>query len=453
MKYELIIIGSGPAGYVAAIRAGQLGIKTAIIEKGEIGGTCLNRGCIPSKAMIESAKLYQKVLQDGEKFGIAGLNKEKIHFDYEKALKRSETIIRRLTKGVEFLIKKNNIEIITGEAKITGKNSVSVNNRMLECNHIIIATGSKFLPVKDEKLQEKCVDANNFFKEKKLPENIVVLGGTPPPVEIAQMLAMIGKNVTLAILEDIVMPLSDDYMRNYMTKILEKNNIKIINHVNSDEIEIIDDKTLKIKGEEVACDMIYNLENRKGIIPENTVNIEIEDGFIKTNDNLQTNVDNIYAVGDVNGKSRFAHIASAEGIFVVNSLKGIKEKLEFEKYPLNMYTHPESAQIGKTEQQLKAEGVEYKIGEFPLTANGKALAEGSNDGFVRILSDKKYGEVLGVQIVSDHATDLISEASVLMQLESTIYDLAKIVHPHPTISEAFTEAGLDGLDGGTAIHK
>lgn len=453
MKYELIIIGSGPAGYVAAIRAGQLGIKTAIIEKGEIGGTCLNRGCIPSKAMIESAKLYQKVLQDAEKFGIAGLDKTKIHFDYAKALKRSDSIVRRLTKGVEFLLKKNNIEIITGEAKITGKNSISVNNRMLECDNIIIATGSRFLPVNDEKLKERCVDSNNFFKEKNLPENIVVLGGTPPPVEIAQMLAMIGKNVTLAILEDIVMPLSDDYMRNYMTKILEKHNIKIINHVNSDEIEIVDNKTLKIKGEEVACELIYNLENRKGIIPENDVNIEVEEGFIKTNDNLQTSVDNIYAVGDVNGKSRFAHIASAEGIFVVNSLKGIKEKLEFEKYPLNMYTHPESAQIGKTEQQLKAEGVEYKIGEFPLTANGKALAEGSNDGFVRILSDKKYGEVLGVQIVSDHATDLISEASVLMQLESTIYDLAKIVHPHPTISEAFTEAGLDGLDGGTAIHK
>lgn len=453
MKYELIIIGSGPAGYVAAIRAGQLGIKTAIIEKSEIGGTCLNRGCIPSKAMIESAKLYQKIIHDADKFGIKGIDKSKISFNYEKAIKRADSIVRRLTKGVEFLLKKNKVEIINGEAIITGKNSVSVNNRMLECDNIIIATGTKFLPIENKQLQEKSIDANIFFKEKNIPDNIVIFGGTPPPVEIAQMLSMIGKKVTLAILEDVVMPLSDNYMRNYMTKILEKNNIKIINNVNINEIENIDNKTLKIKGEKVDCEMIYNLETRTAIVPENSLNIELENSFIKTNDKLQTNIDNIYAVGDVNGKSRFAHIASAEGIFVVNSLKGIKETLDFEKYPLNMYTHPESAQIGKTEQQIIKEGIEYRVGEFPLTANGKALAEGSNDGFVRILSDKKYGEVLGVQIVADHATDLISEASALMQLESTIYDIAKTVHAHPTISEAFTEAGLDGLDGGTAIHK
>ncbi len=453
MKYELIIIGSGPAGYVAAIRAGQLGIKTAIIEKNDIGGTCLNRGCIPSKAMIESAKLYQKILNDAESFGIAGIDKDKLSFDYSKAIKRADSIIRRLAKGIEFLLKKNNVDVITGEAKIINKNSVSVSNRTIECDNMIIATGVKYLPFADEELNKRCVNANNLFTDKKLPDNIVVFGGSPPPVEIAQMLSMIGKNVTIAILEGVVMPLSDDYMRDYMTKVLEKNNIKIINNVKEEEITAINNKQLKIKGEKVNCDVIYNLEYREAIIPENNLGLDVENGFLKVDDDMKTNIDNVYAIGDVNGRSRFAHIASAEAIFVVNSLKGIKQELDFDKYPLNMYTHPESAQIGKTEQQLKAEGVEYRVGEFPLTANGKALAEGSNDGFIRILSEKKYGEVLGVHIVSDHATDLISEASALMQMESTVYDVSKIVHAHPTISETFAEASLDSIDGGSAIHK
>lgn len=451
MKYELIIIGSGPAGYVAAIRAGQLGIKTAIIEKDEIGGVCLNRGCIPSKAMIESAKLYQKVKKDGAKFGLDGIDKAKLSFNYTKAIQRANSIVRRLTKGVEFLLKKNNVDIVKGEAKITSKNSISVNNRMLETDNIIIATGLNFAPFENEKLQAKTVELQRFFKDKEIPENIVIFGGTPPAVEIAQMLAMIDKKVTLAISEDIIMPLSDNYMRNYMTKILQKANINIINNVNIKDIKETDDNSLVINDQKVACELIYNLEYRYAVVPEHSIDIELKDGYVKTNDKLQTNFDNIYAIGDVNGRSRFAHISSAEGIFVVNSLKGIKEELNIDKYPLNMYTHPESAQIGKTEQQIIEEGIEYKVGEFPLTANGKALAEGSNEGFVRILSDKKYGEVLGVQIVADHATDLISEASAFMQLESTVYDVAKTVHAHPTISEAFTEAGLEGLDG--AIHK
>lgn len=448
MKYELIIIGSGPAGYVSAIRAGQLGIKTAIIEKENIGGVCLNKGCIPSKAMIESAKLYQKILKDAAKFGIDGIDTNAISFDYNKATKRAATIIRRLTKGVEFLLKKNNIEIITGDAVITGKNNVTVNNRLLECDNIIIATGAKYNTLKG--VEKHIVNIDDFFKNKELSEEIAILGGQPPAVEIAQMFAMIGKKVTLLIPDERIMPLSDDYMRDYMTNILVKNhNIEIINHVSLDDIKE-DNEGVIIGGKKISG-LLYNFEQREGNIPENSIGIEVENGFIKTDDNLQTSIKGIYAVGDVNGKSRFAHIASAEGIFVINSLKGIKGELEFDKYPLNMYTVPECAQIGKTEQQLKSEKIDYKIGEFPLTANGKALAEGSNDGFVRILSDSKYGEVLGVQIVADHATDLISEASAFMQLESTVYDVAQTVHAHPTISEAFTEAGLEGFD--SAIHK
>ncbi len=448
MKYELIIIGSGPAGYVSAIRAGQLGMKTAIIEKKHIGGVCLNKGCIPSKSMMESAKLYQRVKKDASKFGVDGIDTDAITFNYSKAAKRANSIVKRLTKGIEFLLTKNNVEIIDGEAEIINKNTVSVNNRTLECDNIIIATGAKYLPVKG--ITEKAVEMDTFFKDKELTDEIVVFGAAPPAVEIAQMFALMDKKVTILVSGDRIMPLSDDYMRDYMTKILVRNNIRIISNVSADSITN-KDGDIYVNDTKVATGLFYNMEDREAVVPKSKVAIELEDGFIKTNNQLETSVKGIYAIGDVNGKSRFAHIASAEGLFVINSLKGVKGELEFEKYPLNMYTVPECAQIGKTEQQLIAEGADYKVGEFQLTANGKALAEGANEGFVRILSEKKYGEVLGVQIVADHATDLISEASAFMQMESTVYDIAQTVHAHPTISEAFTEAGMEGLDG--AIHK
>ncbi len=448
MKYELIIIGSGPAGYISAIRAGQLGIKTAIIEKSDIGGVCLNKGCIPSKAMMESAKLYQRVKKDASKFGIDGIDKDTIAFNYKKATQRANTIVKRLTKGIEFLLAKNNVEIINGEAEIIDRNTVSVNNRTLECDNIIIATGAKYLPVKG--ITEKVVELNSFFKDKELTDEIVVFGAAPPAVEIAQMFALMDKKVTILVSGDRIMPLSDDYMRDYMTKILVRNNIKIISNVNAESISN-KDGAVYVNDTKIASGLFYNMEDREAVVPKNKVNLELKDGFIKTDNQLQTNVEGIYAIGDVNGKSRFAHIASAEGLFVVNSLKGVKGELEFEKYPLNMYTVPECAQIGKTEQQLIAEDIDYKVGEFQLTANGKALAEGANEGFIRILSDKKYGEVLGVQIVADHATDLISEASAFIQMEATVYDIAQTIHAHPTISETFTEAGMESIDG--AIHK
>ncbi len=448
MKYELIIIGSGPAGYISAIRAGQLGIKTAIIEKSDIGGVCLNKGCIPSKAMMESAKLYQRVKKDASKFGIDGIDKDTIAFNYKKATQRANTIVKRLTKGIEFLLAKNNVEIINGEAEIIDRNTVSVNNRTLECDNIIIATGAKYLPVKG--ITEKAVELNSFFKDKELTDEIVVFGAAPPAVEIAQMFALMDKKVTILVSGDRIMPLSDDYMRDYMTKILVRNNIKIISNVNAESISN-KDGAVYVNDTKIASGLFYNMEDREAVVPKNKVNLELKDGFIKTDNQLQTNVEGIYAIGDVNGKSRFAHIASAEGLFVVNSLKGVKGELEFEKYPLNMYTVPECAQIGKTEQQLIAEDIDYKVGEFQLTANGKALAEGANEGFIRILSDKKYGEVLGVQIVADHATDLISEASAFIQMEATVYDIAQTIHAHPTISETFTEAGMESIDG--AIHK
>ncbi len=451
MQYDIIIIGAGPAGYVAAIRAGQVGLKTAIIEKENIGGMCLNWGCIPSKAMIESAKLFTRIGTDAAKFGIEGIDKKNITFNYSKAVKRASTIVTRLTKGVEFLLKKNGVEIINGNAQITSPNTVSVENRTLETKNIIIATGSRS-PKIAENIENIVADAKQLFIDREIPENIVVVGNDSVAVELAQMFAMVGKKVTVAVTGDKLMPLADDYLSAYLLKLFQKEKIKVIHQVDISSIgENYTNGILKLNDTDIACDLIVNATSREGIIPHFRIEIEIENGFIKTDKNCQSSIPGIFAVGDVNGKSHFAHAGSAQGLFVIDYIKGIKREMDLKKYPLNMYSYPEMAQIGSTESELKEKGTDYKISEFPLSANGKAMTEGMTEGFVRILSENKYGEVLGVQIVAPNATDMIAEAAAYMQLESTVYDIAQTVHAHPTVSEVFMEAGFDGI--GAAIHK
>jgi len=450
--YDLVIIGSGPAGYVAAIRAGQLGLKTAIIEKNLIGGMCLNWGCIPSKAIMESAKLYQRILKDSSRFGIDGVDKNAIAFNWSKAIKRSDGIVKKLPTGVSFLLKKNAIDVIEGEAKIITANSISVNNRIVECKNIMIATGSKS-PAISSKIEGLVIEAIELFKERELPENFVITGETPVAVELAQVFSMIGKKVTLLVPGKSILPYADNYVVEQILSILKKERIKVIFDaalVTTDGI--YSDGKLKIGGEEIACDIILNGSRRKAIVPQSEIDIaKDENDYIAVDENMQTNVPGIFAVGDVNGLSYYAHIGSAEGMHVVNFIKGIKQKFELKKYPMNMYTMPEAAQIGLTEDEIVAAGYDYKVSDFPMSANGKALTEGNLEGSVRILSDKKYGEVLGVQIIAPHATDMIAEASAYMEMEATVYDIAQTVHAHPTVSEVFMEAGFEAVD--KAIHK
>ena len=450
MEYDVVIIGAGPAGYVAAIRAGQLGLKTAVIEKENVGGMCLNWGCIPSKAMMESAKLYQKIIKDAGKFGIAGIDKKAVSFDWNKAVKRASQIVKKLTGGVGFLLKKNNVEVINGTAKIVSENSVSVNNRSIETKKIILATGTFPKPVAEGVSKDKVIEIKELFSERELPERLVVVGQNPVAIEAAQLLKFTGKDVTLVVPNKRIMPLADDYLADYMIKKIKKDKIKMVFYPEIENLK--SDGENLIAGEEtIPFDAIINAQIREAIVPESEIKIEMENGFIKTDEHCKTDYDSIYAIGDINGKSYYAHIGSAQGLHVVNLINGVNGELDIQKYPLNMYSVPEVAQIGKTEQNLKAEDVEYKVNEFPLSANGKALTEGNTDGFLRILSDKKYGEVLGVQIIAPNATDLIAEASAYMQLESTVYDIANTVHAHPTISEVFMEAGFDAID--QAIHK
>lgn len=439
MDYDLIIIGAGPAGYVAAIRAGQAGLKTAVIEKKHVGGMCLNWGCIPSKAMLESAKYFSRLGMAAD-FGVEGLDPRKLTFSWEKGVKRSERIVRRLTKGVEYLLKKNGVETIIGTASVEAADTVVVDNRKLTTKNIIIATGSYPRPLPFKVLEKKILNLESFFSMKEIPGKLLVVGEGPVAAEISQMLALIGKEVTFLKTADKVFPALDDYLNTYISRRLDSLKIKVIEGTAGYDSLKLDE-----------YEGVVNCMPRKGIKPVGSLKPEANESFYVTDEHFMTSVKGVYAVGDVNGRSIYAHAASAQAMAAVNHILGITETMETERVPLTIYTDPEIAQIGRTEQQLSAEGVEYKVNEFPLSANGKALTEGQTEGVLRIISEPKYGEVLGVQIIAHNATDLISEAAAYMAVESTVWDVAHTMHAHPTISEVFLEAGSDAI--GKPVHK
>ena len=447
MDYDLIIIGAGPAGYVAAIRAGQLGLKTAIVEKQYIGGMCLNWGCIPTKAILESAKVFEKTKQLSE-FGIDGIDLDNISFNWGKVKSRSKKITKKLTAGVNFLLKKNGVEIINGTAKIGTDKSVYVDGKKITADNIIVATGSK--PIKlDDKLEDApSVEMEKLFDLKEIPQKVVVTGNHVSAVEIAQFFKLIGKDVTLVANSEYFLHGIDTFLIDYITKDIATKGIELINEGYPSKYS---EGKLTVGDKKIECELLVNCNSRKAIIPESDTPFELtERGFIKTDNDFKTNIPGVYVIGDAAGKSFVAHMASAQGIHVVNSIKGIKGSFDYSTYPINMYTSPEIAQIGMTEDMIKEEGYEYKVNEFPLSANGKAMIEGNTEGFIRMLSEKKYGQVLGVQIVGKHATDMIAEAAAYLKVEATIYDVANTIHAHPTVSEIYFEVGFDAFD--KAIH-
>jgi len=447
MEYDLIIIGAGPAGYVAAIRAGQVGLKTAIVEKEYIGGMCMNWGCIPTKALLESAKVFNKV-KVAEEFGIDGIDLKKLSFNWEKAKARSNRITRKLIGGVSHLLKENGIEIISGTARLGSDHSIYVDDKKIRAKNIIIATGSK--PKAMDKLLSNApiVEMEKLFELDSIPENVIVTGNHVSSVEMAQFFNLIGKKVTLIANSDFFMVGLDEYLISTVTEKLKTDNIDLILNVYPEKFE---NSELHIGGFKIKCDLLVNCNSRKAIFPESEIPLELtERGFLKTSDTFETNIKGVFAIGDVSGKSFVAHVASAQGIHIVNYIKGIKGNFDSTTYPINMYTIPEMSQIGMTEQAIKDVGIEYKISEFPLSVNGKAMIEGNTEGFIRMISDKKYGQILGIQIVAANATDMIAEAGAFMNLEATIYDVAKTIHAHPTVSEIYMEASFDAVE--KAIH-
>lgn len=446
MEYDLIIIGSGPGGYVPAIRAGQTGLRTAIIEKDKTGGMCLNRGCIPTKALIESAKLFRKIQNAGD-FGVDGIEPGSLSFNYLKAVKRTKRIVARLTKGVEFLLKKHGVELIKGEASIKDDSTIVVNDRLLKTKNIIIATGSVVDPLPEIFKSTNSVNIKEMLELKELPEEIIIYGSGIHAIELAQFVKMTGRNVSIITFDPASLEDLDDFLVEQIYRKLKKEKINVFE---------LKDITIKnnevfIPGNDNPADLIINAGKRKAVVPTCELALKESNGFIETNEKFMCSGENIFAVGDVNGRSYFAQAASAQGLFAVNYIRGVRSEYDPAKIPFNIYTYPEMAQIGLTMKELTDRKVDYKVSEFSLMANGKALSEGESEGLVRILSEKKYGEVLGVQIISQNATDMIAEAAALMSIEGTVFDVANIIHAHPTISEVFYEAGLDALD--LAIHK
>ena len=387
-------------------------------------------------------------VKHADEFGIDGIFEHKLSFNWGKAKARSKRITGKLTTGVNSLLKKNGVEIIYGTARIGDDHIVYVDDMKISAKNIIIATGSKPKSMDKSLSNAPIVEMENLFALESIPENIVITGNHVSAIEMAQFFKLIGKKVTLIANSDYFLVGLDEYLITYITKKLKSNNIDLILNVYPEKFE---NGELYIGGFKIKCDLLLNINSRKAIIPESDIPLELtERGFIKTSDLFETSIKGVYAIGDVTGKSFLAHVASAQGIFIINTIKGIKSNFDSTTYPINMYTSPEMAQIGMTEQYIKEIGINYKISEFPLSANSKAMIEGNTEGFIRMISDKKYGQILGIQIVATNATDMIAEAGAYMNVEATVYDVAKTIHAHPTVSEIYMEAGFEAFD--KAIH-
>jgi dihydrolipoamide dehydrogenase len=456
-KFDLIVLGSGPGGYVSAIRASQLGLKTAIVEAEELGGICLNWGCIPTKALLKSAQVFEYISHASD-YGIQVSGAEA---DFGAMVKRSRGVADGMSKGVQFLMKKNKIEILSGWGKIQPGKKVEVSDTngiktVYAADHIIIATGARARELPTLKIDnEKVIGYRKAMTLEKQPKSMVVVGSGAIGVEFAYFYNSIGTKVTIVEFMDRIVPVEDEEVSKALEKIYKKSGITVMT---SSEVTKVDTKgagckvTVKTaKGEEVldcevvlsAAGVLSNLEN----IGLEEVGILVDKGKIQVNDYYQTNMPGYYAIGDVVPGPALAHVASAEGIICVEKIAGHHpEALDYGNIPGCTYCSPEIASVGMTEAKAKAAGYEVRIGKFPFSASGKASAAGAKDGFVKLVFDKKYGEILGAHMIGANVTEMIAEIVAIRKLETTGHELIKTVHPHPTMSEAIMEAAAAAYD-------
>lgn len=451
-KYDIIVLGSGPGGYVTAIRASQLGFKTAVVEKESLGGVCLNWGCIPTKALIKSAQVFE-YLKHAEDYG---LKVKEAEADFDAVIKRSRGVAEGMSKGVQFLMKKNKIDVIEGFGKLKPGKKIEVDGKEYSADHIIIATGarSRELPSLPQD-GKKVIGYREAMTLKEQPKKMIVVGSGAIGVEFAYVYNSMGTEVTIVEYMDRIVPVEDVDVSKQLEKSFKKNGINIMT---SAEVTKVDTSgngvkaTVKTKkGEEVleadivlsAVGIKTNIEN----IGLEDVGIAVDRDKILVNDYYQTNIPGYYAIGDVTPGQALAHVASAEGILCVEKIAGQHvEKLDYGNIPGCTYCSPEVASVGLTEQQAKDKGIEIKVGKFPFSASGKASAGGHKDGFVKVIFDAKYGEWLGCHMIGAGVTDMIAEAVLGRKLETTGHEVLKAVHPHPTMSEAVMEAVADAYD-------
>lgn len=464
-QFDVTVIGSGPGGYVAAIRAAQLGFKTAIIEKyATMGGTCLNVGCIPSKALLDSSEHFENAKHHFADHGII-INEPKA--DLARMIARKDEVVDQTTKGIQFLMDKNKITVFQGTGSFESPTQVKITkndgaSEVIYSKYIIIATGSKPSSLPFITLdKERVITSTEALKLKEIPKKLLVIGGGVIGLELGSVYLRLGAEVTVIEFMDKIIPGMDGSLSKELQKVLKKQGMKFELSTAVSAVERNGD-TVKVtaknkKGEEVTFEGDYCLVSvgrkpyTEGLAVEKAgVDLD-ERGRVKVNDHLQTNVPHIYAIGDVIQGAMLAHKASEEGVLVAEQLAGQKPHINYNLIPGVVYTWPEVAGVGKTEEQLKAEGVAYKVGNFPMRALGRSRASGDTDGFVKILADEKTDEILGIHIIGARAADLIAEAVVAMEYRASAEDVARMSHAHPTFAEAIKEAALDAT-GKIAIH-
>ncbi|MBX3532812.1 MAG: dihydrolipoyl dehydrogenase [Xanthobacteraceae bacterium] len=452
MSYDLVVIGTGPAGYVCAIRAAQLGLKTAVIEKDKtFGGTCLNVGCIPSKALLHASHLFEEAGYDFEGMGI-GVSKPKLDLKQMQAFKQEG--VDGNVKGVDFLFKKNKIDAIKGTGKITGPGKIDVDGKTVEAKHIVIATGSDVTRLKGIEIDEKrVVSSTGALALDKVPGKLLVVGAGVIGLELGSVWRRLGAEVQVVEFLDRILPGMDGEVARQFQRILEKQGMSF---KLGSKVTAIDSKgkTLKAsvepaaggKAETIEADVVLVAVGRvpytQGLgLKEAGVEMD-ERGRVKIDDHFQTNVKGIFAIGDVVRGAMLAHKGEDEGVAVAELIAGKAGHVNYDAIPNVIYTYPEVASVGKTEEELKQAGVAYRAGKFPFTANGRAKVNKTTDGFVKILADEKTDRILGAHIIGPDAGTMISEITVAMEFSGSAEDVARTCHPHPTLSEAVKEAAL-----------
>ncbi len=461
-SFDLAILGAGPGGYVAAIRAAQLGMSVAVIERDEIGGVCLNWGCIPTKSLLRNAEVYH-LIRKSEEFGIKISGME---IDFAKVIKRSRQVSNRLVKGVQFLFRKNNITSIKGFGKITPAKTIEIfnengqNSQTVNAKNIIFATGARPREIPGVKIDgKKVISAKEAMLLASIPESMVIIGAGAIGVEFAYFYNTFGTKITMVEMLPQILPVEDKEISAILQKNFKKAKIDILTET---RVNSVTEKGKQIQvsvsnkdGEQklsadlalVAIGVQGNVEN----IGLEEIGVVTEKGYIKVDESYRTNVSGLYAIGDIIGPPWLAHVASAEGIHVVESIAGKNPAaVDYNNIPGCTYCMPQVASIGMTEEKAKAAGYELKIGRFPFRANGKALAYGDYEGLVKLIFDAKYGELLGAHIIGAEATEMIAELGVAKSLETTYHEIHKTIHAHPTMSEAIMEAAADA--GEAAIH-
>ena len=458
MSYDLIVIGSGPGGYVAAIRAAQLGLKVGIVERESVGGICLNWGCIPTKSLLKSAQALEYA-QHAADYGVSISGEVKA--DFETMVKRSRDIADGMSKGIQFLFKKNKIEVIHGFGKLTGKNTVEVVRENGETSgysakYIILATGarSKELPGIEQD-GKKIIGYRQAMSLPKQPKSMVVVGSGAIGSEFAYFYHSIGTKVTLVEYMPTLVPNEDEEVAKTLERSFKKKKMKVLTNASVESVTTSGDlcqvKVKTKKGEEVieaeivlsAVGVSPNIEN----IGIEELGIELEKGKVKVDNFYKTNIEGVYAIGDIVHGPALAHVASAEAIVCVEKITGLNpDPLDYGNIPGCTYTNPEVSSLGMTEKQAKESGYDIKIGKFPYSASGKASAAGQKEGFIKLIFDSKYGELLGAHMIGGNVTEMIAELVVAKKLEITGHELIKSVHPHPTMSEAIMEAAAAAYD-------